>query len=71
MPILDSQNIGEAVTNGSILEITDFVKENIDTSQYDPYFLAAYGQYPQIADRRGRSGREDVRPAAARATRGR
>src|SRR3954449_3031384 len=47
MPILDSQNIGEAVTNGSILDITDFVKKNIDTSVYDPYFLAAYGQYPQ------------------------
>ena len=47
MPVLDSQNIGEAVTNGSILDITDFVKKNIDTSQYDPYFLAAYGQYPQ------------------------
>src|SRR6478735_9011660 len=47
IPILDSQNIGEAVENGSILDISDFVKKNIDTSQYDPYFLAAYGQYPQ------------------------
>ena len=47
LPILDSQNIGEAVENGSILDLTDFVKENIDTSVYDPYFLAAYGQYPQ------------------------
>src|SRR5215207_2809639 len=47
LPILDSQNIGEAVDNGSILDLTDFVKENVDTSQYDPYFLAAYGQYPQ------------------------
>jgi multiple sugar transport system substrate-binding protein len=47
MPVLDSQNIGEAVENGSILDISDFVKKNIDTSQYDPYFLAAYGQYPQ------------------------
>jgi len=47
LPVLDSQNIGEAVTNGSILDMTDFVKKNIDTSQYDPYFLAAYGQYPQ------------------------
>ena len=47
LPILDSQNIGEAVENGSILDLTDFVKKNIDTSQYDPYFLAAYGQYPQ------------------------
>jgi multiple sugar transport system substrate-binding protein len=35
------------VTNGSILDMTDFVKKNVDTSQYDPYFLAAYGQYPQ------------------------
>jgi multiple sugar transport system substrate-binding protein len=48
MPILDSQNIGEAVTNGSILDLTDFVKKNIDTSVYDPYLLAAYGQYPQL-----------------------
>jgi multiple sugar transport system substrate-binding protein len=47
LPVLDSQNIGEAVENGSIIEMTDFVKDNIDTSQYDPYFLAAYGQYPQ------------------------
>ena len=47
LPILDSQNIGEAVENGSILDMTDFVKKNVDTSQYDPYFLAAYGQYPQ------------------------
>src|SRR3954467_15070461 len=47
LPVLDSQNIGEAVENGSILDITDFVKKNIDTSVYDPYFLAAYGQYPQ------------------------
>jgi multiple sugar transport system substrate-binding protein len=47
MPVLDSQYIGEAVTNGSILNLTDFVKENIDESAYDPYLLAAYGQYPQ------------------------
>src|SRR4051812_24162809 len=47
MPVLDSQNIGEAVENGSIVDITDFVKKNVDTSVYDPYFLAAYGQYPQ------------------------
>ncbi|GAA1027984.1 extracellular solute-binding protein [Virgisporangium ochraceum] len=45
--ILDSQHIGEAVTNGNILDITDFVKKNIDTSAYNPYLLAAYGQYPQ------------------------
>lgn len=45
--ILDSQHIGEAVTNGNILDITDFIKSNIETAAYDPYLLAAYGQYPQ------------------------
>jgi multiple sugar transport system substrate-binding protein len=45
--ILDSQHIGEAVTNGNILDITDFVEENIEVDAYDPYLLAAYGQYPQ------------------------
>ncbi|TWG91570.1 multiple sugar transport system substrate-binding protein [Nocardioides sp. J9] len=45
--VLDSQHIGEAVTNDNILDITEFVEENIDTDAYDPYLLAAYGQYPQ------------------------
>ena len=45
--ILDSQHIGEAVTNGNILDLTDFVNENIDIDAYNPYLLAAYGQYPQ------------------------
>lgn len=45
--ILDSQHIGEAVTNGNILDLTDFVEENIEVDAYDPYLLAAYGQYPQ------------------------
>jgi multiple sugar transport system substrate-binding protein len=47
IPILDSQHIGEAVTNGNILDLTDFVKKNIDVKAYNPYLLAAYGQYPQ------------------------
>src|SRR3954451_15494649 len=47
IPVLDSQNIGEAVENGSILDITDFVKKNVDTSVYGPYFVAAYALYPQ------------------------
>jgi multiple sugar transport system substrate-binding protein len=47
IPILDSQHIGEAVTNGNILDLTDFVDENIEVDAYDPYLLAAYGQYPQ------------------------
>ena len=67
LPVLDSQNIGEAVTNGSILDMTDFVKKNIDTSQYDPYFLAAYGPVPAGADGGGEPRREDLRaPAAGR-----
>lgn len=45
--VLDSQHIGEAVTNGNILDLTDFVEENIEVEAYDPYLLAAYGQYPQ------------------------
>ena len=45
--ILDSQHIGEAVTNGNILDLTDFVKKNIDVKAYNPYLLAAYGQFPQ------------------------
>ena len=36
IPVLDSQNIGEAVENGSILDLTEFVKENIDTSAVRP-----------------------------------
>lgn len=47
IPILDSQHIGEAVTNGNILELTDFIEENIDVDAYDPILLTAYGQYPQ------------------------
>jgi multiple sugar transport system substrate-binding protein len=47
IPVLDSQYIGEAVENGNILDLTDFANENIDKDAYDPYLLAAYGQYPQ------------------------
>ena len=39
--ILDSQHIGEAVTNGNILDITDFVNENIEVDAYNHYLLAA------------------------------
>ncbi len=45
--VLDSQHIGEAVTNGNILDITDFIEGNVETEAFDPYLLAAYGQYPQ------------------------
>lgn len=47
IPILDSQYIGEAVTDGAVYDMTDFVKKDVDRSAYYPYFFAAYGQYPQ------------------------
>jgi multiple sugar transport system substrate-binding protein len=47
MPILDSQYIGEAVENGNIVDLIEFAKKHVDETAYDPYFLAAYGQYPQ------------------------
>jgi multiple sugar transport system substrate-binding protein len=45
--VLDSQHIGEAVVAGNIVDLTDFVNANIDTEAYNPYLLAAYGQFPQ------------------------
>ena len=47
IPVLDSQNIGEAVTNGDIVDLTNFTNKYVDKSAYYPYFFAAYGQYPQ------------------------
>lgn len=47
IPILDSQFIGEAVSDGDIIDLTNWAKANIDLKAYPPYLLAAYGQYPQ------------------------
>jgi multiple sugar transport system substrate-binding protein len=44
--ILDSQYIGEAVQGGHLLDLTDWMKTNIDTADYVPAALAAYGEYP-------------------------
>ncbi len=44
--ILDSQFIGEAVKGGHILELTDWMKGNIDVDDYVPAALSAYGEYP-------------------------
>jgi len=44
--ILDSQFIGEAVAGGHIMDLTDWMKTNIDTADYVPAALAAYGEYP-------------------------
>jgi len=47
IPVLDSQFIGEAVTNGDIVDLTKWATSNIDLKAYPSYLLAAYGQYPQ------------------------
>jgi multiple sugar transport system substrate-binding protein len=47
IPVLDSQFIGEAVTNGDIIDLTKWAHANIDLKAYPSYLLAAYGQYPQ------------------------
>ncbi|MEP7198269.1 MAG: hypothetical protein ABI874_00515 [Chloroflexota bacterium] len=44
--ILDSQFIGEAVKGKHILELTDWMKGNIDVEDYVPAALDAYGEYP-------------------------
>lgn len=44
--ILDSQYIGEAVEGGHVLDLTDWMKSNIETDDYVPAALSAYGEYP-------------------------
>jgi len=42
----DSQWIGEEVKGGHLVELTDFLKQNTDMSDFIPAALAAYGEYP-------------------------
>src|SRR5260221_3354004 len=51
LPILDSQYIGEAVKGGHLLELTDWMKTNVDVAQYVPAALSAYGEYPPASKR--------------------
>ena len=44
--IMDSQWIGEAVVGGHVMDLTDFMAANIDTADYVPAALSAYGEYP-------------------------
>jgi multiple sugar transport system substrate-binding protein len=44
--ILDSQFIGEAVTGGHIVELTDWMQGNIEVEDYVPAAMSAYGEYP-------------------------
>jgi multiple sugar transport system substrate-binding protein len=45
-PIGDSQWVGEAVKGGHYLDLTDWMKENVDIDNYVPAALASYGEYP-------------------------
>lgn len=44
--ILDSQFIGEAVAGKHVMDLTDWMKTNIDVADYVPSALSAYGEYP-------------------------
>lgn len=45
--ILDSQWLGEAVTNHYIQELTPWLRQNLNVRDFYPYLFAAYSQYPQ------------------------
>ncbi|MDM8527557.1 extracellular solute-binding protein [Anaerolineales bacterium HSG24] len=49
--IMDSQWIGKAVTDNHLVEITDWVAENIESSKYVPAAISAYGEYPYNSKR--------------------
>jgi len=45
--VLDSQWLGQAVTEHDVPELTSWIKQNLPVNQFDPYLFAAYSQYPQ------------------------
>ena len=44
---LDSQWIGQAVTDKDIPELTTWLKANVKIQNFAPYLFASYSQYPQ------------------------
>lgn len=46
LPILDSQFMGAAVAGGHVLELTDWMNENLPMDDYVPAALTAYGEVP-------------------------
>ena len=46
LPILDSQFMGAAVAGGHVVELTDWMNENLQVDDYVPAALAAYGEVP-------------------------
>jgi len=45
--ILDSQWLGQAVTDRDIPELTSYIKQNLNVNDFYPYLFASYSQYPQ------------------------
>lgn len=45
--IMPSQWLGEAVTRGYVRELTPWLQQNVNISDFAPYLFAAYSQYPQ------------------------
>lgn len=57
--VLDSQWLGQAVKEGDILELTPWIRQNLNYRDYYPYLFAAYSQYPQRQP--GETGSLDLR----------
>src|SRR5205809_4266909 len=55
----DSQWLGKGATEGHYVELTDWMKQNVDTSSLSPGGLKFYGEYPK------ESGRYYALPAEA------
>lgn len=46
LPILDSQFMGAAVAGGHVVNLTEWINENLPVEDYVPAALAAYGEVP-------------------------
>ena len=46
LPILDSQFMGAAVEGGHVIELTEWMQENLPFDDYVPAALSAYGEVP-------------------------
>ena len=46
LPILDSQFMGAGVAGGHLVDLTDWMNENLPVDDYVPAALAAYGEVP-------------------------
>jgi multiple sugar transport system substrate-binding protein len=47
MAVGDSQWLGQEATEKDVLDLTNWIKSNVNVNQYLPYLFAAYSQYPQ------------------------